>query len=341
MKFYLFILTCFILYSCEEEITLNLPQAEDKLVVEGFIEPGFPPYITISKNEGYFDPISSSYPSNIYIDNVDSIVVWYYSDDGTKISKELKIISDLESIRPIYSVDDYDFIMGNSNYDFSREKETYYLQINWNNKVITAETYIPESTPLDCLWVKQSETADKDFKCDIRAWYSDPIDRQNNILIKSKRIVHYNFNQDSCSTKNKPDFPLQLVDAGSDILVNGESFETFFPRPKEGSGFPSGAYNSKHEMECNNGNTLDIPQDVVLIKFCQIDEPSMKFWRGVRRQTGRNGNPFAEPLNLVSNINGGLGAWTGYSPKYYIVPITVDTVIFEEVGSNLKVLDIL
>ena len=124
MKFYLFILTCFILYSCEEEITLNLPQAEDKLVVEGFIEPGFPPYITISKNEGYFDPISSSYPSNIYIDNVDSIVVWYYSDDGTKISKELKIISDLESIRPIYSVDDYDFIMGNSNYDFSREKET-------------------------------------------------------------------------------------------------------------------------------------------------------------------------------------------------------------------------
>ena len=43
-----------------------------------------------------------------------------------------------------------------------------------------------------------------------------------------------------------------------------------------------------------------------LIKFCQIDEPSMKFWRGLTRQSGSNGNPFAEPLNLPSNINGGL-----------------------------------
>ena len=47
----------------------------------------------------------------------------------------------------------------------------------------------------------------------------------------------------------------------------------------------------------------------------------MKFWRGVVRQGATNGNPFSEPMNLVSNINGGLGIWTGYSPVYYKVPI--------------------
>jgi hypothetical protein len=35
-------------------------------------------------------------------------------------------------------------------------------------------------------------------------------------------------------------------------------------------------------------------------------------------------------MNLVSNINGGLGAFTGYGAVYYKVPIIKDTTIFEE-----------
>ena len=40
----------------------------------------------------------------------------------------------------------------------------------------------------------------------------------------------------------------------------------------------------------------------------------MRFWRGVVRQAGTNSNPFTEPINLPSNIDGGLGVWTGFSP---------------------------
>ena len=58
---------------------------------------------------------------------------------------------------------------------------TYYLEIKWNNQIITSETYIPTPTPLDCLWVEKHESANKIYKCDIRAVYSDPIDIQNNI----------------------------------------------------------------------------------------------------------------------------------------------------------------
>ena len=50
----------------------------------------------------------------------------------------------------------------------------------------------------------------------------------------------------------------------------------------------------------------------MIIKFCQIDEQSLKFWRSIVRQVGSNGNPFQEPLNIVSNIearSGNLG-WT-------------------------------
>ena len=50
-------LICLILLGCEKEITLNLPQAESKIVVEGSIEPNFPPYVILTKSQGYFEPI--------------------------------------------------------------------------------------------------------------------------------------------------------------------------------------------------------------------------------------------------------------------------------------------
>jgi hypothetical protein len=64
----------------------------------------------------------------------------------------------------------------------------------------------------------------------------------------------------------------------------------------------------------------------------------MRFWRGLVRQAGTNGNPFAEPMNLVSNINGGLGIWTGYGASYYKVPIINGTTIIDTIQP--KIIDI-
>ena len=331
MKKYLFFISIFFI-SCQDEITLDLPQAENKLVIEGAIENGFPPYIIITKNQGYFDEISIDTYSNLFVNDIDSVKIWYYSE-GLKVSKILEQIIGLDSLPPIYT--DLSYFNNTDNYEFSKVGRTYFLEIKWNDQIITSETTIPTPTPLDCLWVEQSETADKEFKCDIRALYSDPAEVQNNILIKSKRIQHYE-RKDSldCNVENKPDFSLKLIDSGTDVLINGQSFETYFPRPKE-RGFPTGAYNSYHTKECDDGSTLEFNEDVVLIKFCQIDEPSMKFWRGLVRQVGTNGNPFAEPMNLLSNINGGLGIFTGYGAVYYKVPIIENTTIFDTIRPKI------
>ena len=52
-----------------------------------------------------------------------------------------------------------------------------------------------------------------------------------------------------------------------------------------------------------------------------FSEASLKFWRSLVRQFGTNGNPFSEPANLVTNIDGGLGCWTGNAPSYYKIEI--------------------
>ena len=337
------LLISIILLSCQEEITLDLPKSDDKLVIEGSIENGFPPYIVITKNQGYFDPIDSETFNNLFVNDIESVEIWYNNNDGVKLdSVILKQINFTDSLPPIYT--DIDYIeaqfaspQDRLPYDFSKSGRTYFLEIKWNNQIISSSTTIPEATPLDCLWVEKSENGDKEYMYDIRALYSDPIAQDNNILIKSKRKQHVEFYDSlECILKSIPDFSLKLVDAGSDILVNGQTFETYFPRPKD-SGFPYGSYFADRVEICND-DTLILAKDKVLIKFCQIDEPSLKFWRGVRRQAGTSGNPFAEPMNLVSNINNGLGVFTGYGAAYYLVPIR-DTVIHEEYN-KLSIIDI-
>ena len=338
MKKYLLILSLFI-FSCEEEITLELPSSNNQLVVEGAIESGYPPYVILTKNQGYFDEINENTFSDIFVKDADSVVVWYVNDSGEKEIKELKlipeIISDslLSSDFPVYTINDINelvnIIEDPGNYTFSAPGRTYFLEIHWNNNIYSSSTTIPTPTPLDCLWVEKNETAEKEHKCDIRAIYSDDGSIQNNILIKTKRLEHWRKDSLTGSAVNEPDDMMKIVDAGSDVLINGESFETYFPRPSE-NGFPTGKWAAERFSVDENNDSIFLPNDLVLVKFCQIDEPSLKFWRSLVRQSSTNGNPFAEPTNLVGNINNGLGIWTGYGSVYYQIPIIKGTVIFEQ-----------
>ena len=71
-----------VLFSCREEITLDLPQIDEQMVVQGSIENGFPPYIILTRNQGYFDPIDNNTFNNLFIDDAE-ITVWTKHSDGT------------------------------------------------------------------------------------------------------------------------------------------------------------------------------------------------------------------------------------------------------------------
>ena len=321
----LFILFLLLSIGCQDEITLELAKANEKIVVEGSIEQGFPPYVILTKNQGYFDPINQNTYANLFVKDA-KVKVWSYNEDGTIDSTILTSLPPPYDSIPIYT--DANLLNPAMVGEVGR---TYYLEIIWNNQIITSSTTIPEPTPLDCLWVEKNETAEKDYKYDIRAIYSDPANIQKNILIRSKRLEYWR--RDSTEVngiREENDPQLILVDAGPDVLINGETFETYFPKPKEEGGFPTGSYNTKRWKTFDNNGTLDsveLPHDIVLLKFCQIDQPSLLFWRGVVRQVTTGGNPFSEPMNLTSNIVCGLGGWTGYGAVYYEIPILEGTTV--------------
>ena len=67
MKNYLFILIILIsISSCRKEIDINLPNNEESIVVQGAIEQGFPPYVILTRNQGYFDPIDNNTFNNLF-----------------------------------------------------------------------------------------------------------------------------------------------------------------------------------------------------------------------------------------------------------------------------------
>ena len=142
MKRYLCIISLF-LFSCEEEITLELNQESEKIVVEGVIEQGFPPYVILSKNQGFFDPIDITTYANLFINDAE-IKVWKNNIDGTSDTVNLEMIM-IENI-PIFT--DLSYFSNPVSYEFSQPENTYFLEIKRNGEILNAETYIPLSTPL-------------------------------------------------------------------------------------------------------------------------------------------------------------------------------------------------
>ncbi|HNO71102.1 MAG TPA: hypothetical protein PKO16_04945, partial [Bacteroidia bacterium] len=67
----IFVLLSFlmILPSCQKEIEVSIPFIEQKVVVDGRIEQGIPPYVILTKNMPYFGTTDLNAIENAFIHN--------------------------------------------------------------------------------------------------------------------------------------------------------------------------------------------------------------------------------------------------------------------------------
>jgi hypothetical protein len=162
--------------------------------------------------------------------------------------------------------------------------------------------------------------------------YNDADTIGNNIMLESKRIAHFEDND------NVPD--LLFVKALWGKVRNDfegfngvKNFVSYFDRGENemfsmsmGHGEEKDALFGNFQTEHIDETTgLIIPADEVLIRISQIEEVPFEFWRSTEFQEQMNGNPFAEPMNLQHNIVGGLGIWEGKGAIYYKVIAKKDT----------------
>ncbi|MEE2930968.1 MAG: DUF4249 family protein [Bacteroidota bacterium] len=316
-KYILFLIILFI--SCQKEIDIDLLSSNNQIVVEGVIEQNMPPYVLLTKSVGFFEPVTEEGFKDIFLKDA---IVSVERDDGWKIDLIDWNDSIPELSYPIYAPSDA--LTGNYS-NFSKLGYKYKLNIKWydesqNDTIeVNSITSIPNmpTPPLDCVWVKKAEgNGVKDHHCYIWVQYSDPDTLGNSLIITYKRLE---------GTRKDNFFQKFIELARTDIIANGKTFQVYFAtepsKEDEDNDNWLGGFNSRRDSA---GILLDA--DVVLFKFAQVDMKSYKFWRSFERSGGSKGNPFSEPMNLVSNINGGLGVWTGYGAAYYEVEIDTTTV---------------
>jgi hypothetical protein len=170
---------------------------------------------------------------------------------------------------------------------------SYSIEIITGADTVTATTSIVDPVELDSLWF----APDPGMGTKGRLWIrlTDDLSKQNFYRLLYKR-------------KGKDDTYISTnISTFSDVLINGKTVEMGFLR-----GFSS-------VIDVENENYFE-SGDTVSVKFCTIDAVQFHFWNVYQSKMLASSNPLATSNNqLESNIQGGLGIWTGYGATYYLV----------------------
>jgi len=271
----------FIIHSCEKDITIDLPKAEEKIVVEGWIENGQAANVILSKNSSYFDPIDEAAINHMF--NIDAVVTVKEVETGVE-----EVLT--KTMNPLFVPP----VMYRGTSLKGKTNHHYSLTIETDGKVLTATTYIADTINLDSTWFKKEPPNDTLGLLWIK--FQDPPVLGNYYRVFTKRLHK--------DTRFVPVWGSIYDDA----FFNGESIEYSFYRGQDNYA-PSPTEYSDADFMFQIGDTI-------VSRFCVIDKAHYDFWRTYENAIFSGGNPFATPATIFSNITGGLGVWGGYAAVY-------------------------
>jgi hypothetical protein len=125
-----------VLLSCRKDVTLELPEYQEKIVVEGSIETGFPPVVFLSLSVPYFGEFDFSHPETAFIKGATVVVSDGITADTLKEADP--------SVGYLY--------IGTK--IFGQEGRNYSLKITVNGSTYETSTSILKPARLDSLYFK-------------------------------------------------------------------------------------------------------------------------------------------------------------------------------------------
>ena len=309
MRYLIAIVFIFSFYSCEKDITIDLPKNDSKLVIEGRIESGSAPFVILSNSVSFFDEINFETLEKSIVTDAKVFV-----NDGTKKIELSVICSNDSALLPLLPIISQETgiplsLLQNIKYcvftdpTFSMigdKGKNYELTVEHKGKVYTSTTQIPVPVPLDT--VKFKEDKERPGYGFLNVVMSEPAGLGNCYRWFSKRL-----------TKDTR-FLSYLGSSFEDKFIDGKTFNYDVFRPQE--------VNSTKPEDLGDARFRYLPNDTVVVKFCSIDKNVFEFFRSFETEAGNNGNPFAAPNTIKTNIKGGaIGVWAGYGAwerTYYL-----------------------
>jgi len=308
--------TCLLLAGCDKEITVDLPETESKVVVEGNIETGQPPIVFLTRTQSFFAPTSVASIAGTYIS--DAVVT---VNDGDSTYTLTRLCSDLI---PDSLIDEVAAQTGVSpdllraaricawtflnNELLGEEGKTYRLRVLTEGKELTSTTTIPQGVALDSAWFKldnPSPNADDSLGF-LWARLSDPDTAGNAYRWFARRI---NLGADGQPKDSR--FISPFFGVFEDRYIDGLTLDFNYNRGNE-------PY-SQAEEDINEERGYFKRGDTVVVKFSSIGLREFRFFNSFANNASSQGDIFSNPANIRSNIDGGLGVWAGYAPRFRTV----------------------
>ena len=278
-KIFPILITAFFFFGCEKEIDIELPETEQKIVVDGGIFTGQPADVTLTWSAGYFDPIDSASLANYVITDATVTLFDGFTTDTLHLTFDFN--------RPIPLVFRGSTILG-------QPGRTYVLTVVADGKTVTSTTTMPTPISLDSVWFQPEIPGDSlGF-----AWahLSEPAGYGNGYRWYTKRL-----NEDVI-------FMAPFGSTFDDNFVDGRSFDFAYNRPAPISS-TAPEDNGRERGYFKTGDTI-------VVQFCSIGVAEVDFFRTFEIEVSNNGNPFASPSVIASNVEDGLGVFCGYSTTY-------------------------
>lgn len=274
--------------SCEKDINIDFPVAPSPYVIEGYIENGQGPFVTVSRGISFINEISNDDFLNLFVDNAKvSLTV---NNDTTAIY--LKMVK-----------------LGNASFYIDTTKllgqigNTYHLKVAVDGHIFTSTTQILTPAPLDSIVVKPApdSRADSDSLVQLTAYFNEPNPLGNYYRLLSKK-------------NNDIIYDVAFNSIYDDAIVNGKAIQF-------------SVIGGKSQFQNNDTADFRQygyfkKGDIVYVKWASIDKTQYDFWKTFEAQSSSFGNPFSPTVIVKSTFKGAgcLGVWAGYG-------CTIDTVI--------------
>ena len=290
---------------CTKEVKIDIPGYEEQIVVDGRIETGQPPIVLISKTQEIYSETSL----DTYLNSFQSGAVVTVSDGTTTVVLD-EICSDaLPPGYETYAAQLFGISVSElANYHlcayttlntaiWGQVGKTYSLNIQLNGQTYTSSTTIVQPTALDTVYWKQDNSADNGWGF-TWAKLTDLASQYDSYFWQVKRMNMVN------GEPKDADFKATFNPAFDDEFINGQTFEFYYENPQNWD---------DETIESKNRGHFQVG-DSVVVKFSKVDAAVYDYLEKKYMQLATNGNPFASPTSIPSNLSGGaLGVWAGYS----------------------------
>lgn len=277
---------CTVLYSCEKNITFKLNNVDSALVVDATIENDQSPQVILTKSFDYFSNINATLLAESFVHNAEVSI-----SNGAITEQLMEFSYSIGGIKIYYySTDISSSFKGKVN-------TRYNLVIKSNDKNYTATTTIPSiAKTIDTLFWKPAPFSNDSNNVVLFIRSTDPPGLGNYIRYFTK--------------KNQLPFFPGRNSVFDDQVIDGTSYQL---QVEPGI--------DRNKIIRSDSNYFK-KGDFVVLKLCNIDKATFKFWSTWEFAYTSVGNPFAQPNKVIGNIsNGALGAFYGYAAVYKSIKI--------------------